>query len=188
MATLISSDVAKDSSLLLQTLFKEFNLSYGYVVNFVVGNIFILRVFSAWLLKEIPVSNQKAALLEITFSKKNRDNLACQFSSKDSNKMNLGNSAASFSESDFDWFYFVFLFEAISNVCSWLVLCSATNQGVQLKLQIYDGGWVERGWGVGTYSLWLRQGYINSILELGVGFRAPGNFKFSADNTNCHTI
>ena len=69
------------------------------------------------------------------------ENLARQTPSKDSITMNLGKSAASFSESDSDRFYFVFLFEdTISDVYFLPALCSTTHHGVQLVLGMYQGG------------------------------------------------
>ena len=90
------------------------------------------------------------ALLKITFSIKNGDNLAWQVLNKVKkillyvqnkiifqrfNTMNLGNSAAPFSES----LRYRFVFEeAISSVCSSLVLCSTIHHGVQSELEIYQ--------------------------------------------------
>ena len=50
----------------------------------------------------------RVALVEITFSVRKGENLACQTSSKDSITMNLGKSAASFSKSDSDRFHLSF--------------------------------------------------------------------------------
>ena len=75
------------------------------------------------------------ALIEIIFSMRKGENLARQNSSKDSIVVNLGKSAASFSESDSDRFRLVFLFEhAIYAVYFSLVLRSTTHYGVQLVL------------------------------------------------------
>ena len=80
------------------------------------------------------------ALVEITFSVRKGENLAWQ-TSKDSITMNLGKSAASFSESDSDRFRLVFLFEdAIYAVSFLLALLSTTHLGVQLVLGMNQGG------------------------------------------------
>ena len=90
------------------------------------------------------------------------DNFARQTPSKDSITINLGKSAASYTESDSDRFRLVFLFEdAIGAVYFSLALCSTTHQGVQLVL-----GMNQRE----TYSPWLRRRYTTSILDLGIGF------------------
>ena len=80
-------------------------------------------------------------LADITFSMKKDENLAKQTSSKDSITMNLGKSAASFSESDSDKFRLDFLFEdAIYAVYFSLALRATTHHGVQLVLGINLGG------------------------------------------------
>ena len=81
------------------------------------------------------------ALVDITFSIRKGESLARHTSSKDSITMNLGKSAASFSESDSERFRLVFLFEdAISAVYFSLALRSSTHHGVQLVLGINQGG------------------------------------------------
>ena len=81
------------------------------------------------------------ALVDITFSVRKGENLARHTSSKDSITMNLGKSAASFSESDSERFRLVFLFEdAISAVYFSLTLRSSTHHGVQLVLGMNQGG------------------------------------------------
>ena len=81
------------------------------------------------------------ALVDITFSVRKGENLARHTSSKDSITMNLGTSAASFSESDSESFRLVFLFEdAIYAVYFSLALRFSTHYGVQLALGINQGG------------------------------------------------
>ena len=81
------------------------------------------------------------ALVDITFSIRKGENLAWHTSSKDSITMNLGKSAASFSESDSERFRLVFLFEdAIYAVYFLLALRSSTHHGVQHVLGINQGG------------------------------------------------
>ena len=81
------------------------------------------------------------ALVDITFSIRKGKNLAKHTSSKDSITMNLGKSAASFSESDSERFRLVFLFEdAIFAVYFSLALRSSTHHGVQFVLGINQGG------------------------------------------------
>ena len=69
--------------------------------------------------------------VEITFSMRERENLAWQTSSKDSITMNLGKSAASFSEPDSDRFRF-FLFKDsiydIQYIFGWLCAPPATTE------------------------------------------------------------
>ena len=74
------------------------------------------------------------ARTEIIFSIRNRENLARQTSSRDSMTMNLGKSAASFSESDSDKFLLFFLIkDTMSGFLFSLALCSTTHNGVQLE-------------------------------------------------------
>ena len=81
------------------------------------------------------------ALVDITFSIRKGENLARHTPSKDSITMNLGKSAASFSESDSQRFRLGFLFEdAISAVYFSLTLRSSTHHGIQLVLGINQGG------------------------------------------------
>ena len=69
------------------------------------------------------------------------ENLARQTSSKDSITMNLGKSAASFSDSDSVWFRLDFFVEdAIYAVYFSLALRSTTHHGVQLVLGMNRGG------------------------------------------------
>ena len=69
------------------------------------------------------------------------ENLTWQTSSKDSITMNLGKSAASFSEPDSDRFCLDFLFtDDIYAVYFSLALRSTTHQRVQLVLGINQGG------------------------------------------------
>ena len=80
------------------------------------------------------------ALVDITFSIRKGESLARHTSSKDSIIMNLGKSAASFSESDSERFR-LFLFEdAIYAVYFSLALRSSTHHGIQLVLGINQGG------------------------------------------------
>ena len=70
------------------------------------------------------------------------ENLARQTSFKDLITMNLGKSAASFSESDSERFRLDFLFEdAIYVVYFLLPLRSTTHYGVQLVLGMNQGGY-----------------------------------------------
>ena len=81
------------------------------------------------------------ALLEITFPIRKGKNLARQTTSKDSIPMNLGKSAASFSESDSERFRLDFLFEdVIYAVYFSLALRSTTHHGVQLVLGMNQVG------------------------------------------------
>ena len=81
------------------------------------------------------------SLVEITFSMRKGVNLAWKTSSKNSITMNLGKSAASFSESDSDRFRLVLLFEdAIYAVYFSLALRSTPHHGVQLVLGMNQGG------------------------------------------------
>ena len=69
------------------------------------------------------------------------ENFARHISCKDSITMNLGKSAASFSESDSERFRFDLLFEkAIYAVYILLALRSSTHHGVQLVLEMNQGG------------------------------------------------
>ena len=74
---------------------------------------------------------------------KKGENLARQ-TTKDSMRMNLGKSAASFSKSDWDkflcFFFFFFFKDIMSDVYFLLFLCSTTYYGIQLVLGIYQGG------------------------------------------------
>ena len=55
--------------------------------------------------------------------------------------MNLGKSAASFSESDSDKFLLVFLFkDAMSGFLFLLALCSTTHHGIRLEKGMNQGG------------------------------------------------
>ena len=78
------------------------------------------------------------ALVDITFSIRKSENLPRHTSSKDSITMNLGKSAALFSDSE--RFRLFFLFEdAIYAVYFSLALRSSTHHGVQLVLGINQG-------------------------------------------------
>ena len=112
------------------------------------------------------------ALVEITFSLRKGVNLARQTSSKDSITMNLGKSAASFSESDSERFRLVFIWR-------WHI-CSVFFAGPALHHSPLSPTCVGNEWIKGlTHSPWLRRGYATSILELRVGFRGVTNFRFS---------
>ena len=114
----------------------------------------------------------RVALVDITFSMRKGENLARHTSSRDSKTMNLGKSAASFSESDSERFHldfwvkmpymlYIFHWPCAPPPTTESNLCWEWTKGV-------------------THSPWLRWGYATSILELRVGFRAIANFKFSA--------
>ena len=99
------------------------------------------------------------ALLVITFSMRKGENLAWQTSSKDSITINLGKSAASFSESDSEGFRLDFLFEdAIYIVYFSLALRSTTHHRVHLVLGMSQVGnpfaLVETGDTRPVYSSW----------------------------------
>ena len=112
------------------------------------------------------------ALVEITFSMSKDENLAKQTSSKDSITMILEKSAASFSESDSERFRLVFLYLKIPYmlyIFHWPCVPPPTTESNLCR------EWTKRE----THSPWLRRGYMISILELRVGFRAVANFRFS---------
>ena len=162
-AALICSDVAKDK---LPASYRDGVKSHAYTPSILYGMSPFWEVFRQ--ASQCPFSqanfyflyfwpSEVGDLLEITFSLKNRRNLARQVSSKDSSTMNLGKSAALFTESDLD---FILLFEeAVSSV-----LCSSS-----APLWISNSTEFTQ-----TKSPWLRKAYTTSILELSIGFRAPG--------------
>ena len=102
-------------------------------------------------------------LVEITFSVRKGENLAWPTSSKDSLTMNLGKSAASFSESDSDWFCLVFFLIEDAIVAVYFCWPCAPPPTMESNLC-----WK---WTKGeTHSPWLRRGYTTSILKLRIGF------------------
>ena len=160
----------------------------GYTLHLIVWNIFILKIFVACLLLSTSASKflflvfltiYGIGLLEITFSIKKEDYLAPQASSKDSSKMNLGNSAALFSKPDSD---FILLFY-LKNPKVVLVLCKSYALPPNMESNL-SWEFINRE----TYSYWLSWGYTTSILKQGVGFQAPANFWLSVENTYCYTI
>ena len=97
------------------------------------------------------------------------ENLAWQTSSKDSVTVN---SAASCSVSDSDMFCLVFYLKTLCMlyIFRWLCAPPATTK----SNLCWEGTKRE------THSSWLGRGYVTSILELMVGFRAVANFRFSS--------
>ena len=79
------------------------------------------------------------ALVAISFYIKKEENLAWHTSSKDSMTSNLGKMAASFSKSVSDEFFFVRKWYVMF-IFFLLFLCSTTHIGVQLVLEVYQGG------------------------------------------------
>ena len=140
----ISSSVANANSLLLINPLEVLSFSCGYALHLVVWNVFIFDMFSACL--RLSTSTSKLpflvfltifglALVDITFSMRKGENFARHISSKNSITMNLGKSAASFSESDSERFRFDFLFEdAMYAIYFSQALRSSTHHGVQLVL------------------------------------------------------
>ena len=125
-ADAISSSVANANSLLLITPLEVFSFSCGYALHLVVWNVFIFNMFSACI--RLFTSTSKLpflvfltvfglALVDITFSMRKGENLAKHTSSKDSITINLGKSAASFSESDSERFRLFFLFVWRRHIC-----------------------------------------------------------------------
>ena len=180
-ADAISSSVVNANSLLLITPLEVVSCSCGYALHFVVWNVFIFKMFSACLRLSTSTSKLPSivfltvfglALVEITFSITKGENLARQTSSKDSLTMNLGKSAASFSESDSERFRFNLLFKDAIYAVYFLWPCSPPPTTVSNSCWEWTKGV--------SHSPWLRRGYATSILEMRVGFRAVANFKFSA--------
>ena len=167
-ADAISSSVANANSLLLITPLEVLSFSCGYALHLVVWNVFIFNLFSACL--RLSTSTSKLpflvfltvfglAFVDIPFSIRKGENVAKHTSSKDSITMNLGKSAASYSESDSERFRLVFLFEdVIYAVYFSLALRSSTHHGVQFVLGINQGGnpfaLVETGDTRPVYSSW----------------------------------
>ena len=114
-ADAISSSVVNANSLLLITPLEMLSFSCRYAQHLVLWKVFIFNVFCLSpivYLDKLPflvfLTVYGLALVDITFSIRKGENLARHTSSKDSITMNLGKSAASFSESDSERFRFVF--------------------------------------------------------------------------------
>ena len=116
-AVVVSFSVTKTNSLLQTISFAGFNLLWGYALDLVIRNIFIVRMLLAclWLF----ISTSKFLFLvfftflgvvrvAIIFAITKRENLFRQTSSKDSLTLNLEKAAASFSESYSKILFFFF--------------------------------------------------------------------------------